>query len=575
MKGDEDQSDRLLARAYFLMAGIYTRQEEYDKAMRLLQLASPLVSQFPIIRNAIDAAMSTCLQNCNEELGSEAAAMQILNCSSNALISKTRLRYLSESIADSNMTKVKWPYALESSQALQYSFTFPSITSVTEGDTVQGALYINSRFPFPVKIESVDLSMNVGNVNVEVLDSVVFPGQTVILNAKVAIPNECMKDVDSKTLDRQSVKRPRKSTFGLTKIGGALFGRAIEEKLSGGFVVACMDAQFTLSLPEFDGNHVTVCFQNHHRGTFPVKSEIKMDDAKKISLEEDNFVYSAWSRPDCFPMSAGPRCLRVLRAQSLLEIIDLTSPSVGKKAMEGTVNRFMLQLKAGAMEKCLDLKMRVSCASWVDTVGNDEHETIDTLPSETTVPSRLPILVTPNPVSSSVDDFIDLAGWRELGNIQGGILDEWVAVADSVGDSGMVTFVDLYRPLSKNEEVIEYHCKTRFTVDIAYKQIRLDQERSEREHVSVVKTYQGTVTWCSPFEAKFDVLPRKEVSTPSGSRHPTNFVGADSLSLDKKAVISGSHVPVAFTLTSRGAANNLAVEVNRVTYQVRMPCCIQ
>ena len=553
------------------------RQEEHGKAMRFLQLTSPLVSHFPAMQNAVDAAISTCLENCDEELDAEAAAMQILNCSSNGLLSKSRLSSLSKSIADSDMTEVTWPYESEASQALQYSFSFPSITSVTEGDIVQGSLYINSRFPFPVKIENVELSMNVGSVTVEQTELLVFPGQTVILNARVAIPNGCMKDVDPKTLDRQSVKRPRRTTFGLTKIGGALFDRATEEKLSGGFVVACLDAKFTLSLPEFNGSQITVCLQNHHRGTFPVKLEGEMmEDAKRISLEEDNFVYSAWSRPDCFPMSAGPRCLRVLRAQSLLEIIDLTSPSVGKKAMEGTVNRFMLQLKAGFMEKCLDLKMRISCASWVDTVGHDEHETIDTgLPSETTVPSRLPILVTPSTSSSTLANIVGLPGWRPLGNSHGEVMDEWVAIADSVGDSGSVTFVDLYRPLLKNEEVTEYHCKTRFTVDIAYKQIRLDQEYRDRDHVSVVQTYQGTVTWCSPFETKFDVLPRKEVSTPSGSRHPSNLVGADYLPLDKKAVISGSHVPVAFTLTSREAANNLAVEVNRVTYQVRIFCFIQ
>jgi hypothetical protein len=163
-----------------------------------------------------------------------------------------------------------------------------------------------------------------------------------------------------------------------------------------------------------------------------------------------------------------------------------------------------------------------------------------------------------------------LPGWRALGSSKEEISEQWVSVAERVGDSGSVTFIDLYRPLSKVEEVTEYHCKTRFTVDIAYKQIRHDPEHRDREHVSVVKTYQGTVTWCSPFETTFDVLPRNEVSTPSGSRHPTNFVGGDSFSLDKKAVISGSHVPVTVTLASREAANNLAVEVNHVRYQVRL-----
>ena len=573
IKGSEEEylGQKPLARAYYLIAGILMKQEEYKKALMFLRLASSVVSHFPAIQTAVEVAIAKCLELSNEQVDEKTAAMQLLNCSSNGSFTKSRLSSLCDSIGRSYMTEVTWPYESQSSQALQYSFTFPSSTCATEGDTVQASLYIMSRLPFPVKIERVDLTLNIGNATVEQNDSLLFPGQTIILDSRVSLPNGCLKDVDPKILDRQAVKRPRRTTFGLTKIGGALFGKgAVEENLSGGFVIACLDAKFNFSIPEFHGSRVAVRLQNHHRGSFPIQLEESSGESKRASLEEDNFIYSAWSRPECFPISAGPRCLRVLRAQPLLEIIDLTSDSVGKKAMEGTVNRFMLHLKAGAMETCLDLRMRVSCASWVDTVENYDHETIDTgIPSETTAPSRLPILVSPCYDSLNDSEVDGLPGWRALGSSEGEISEQWISVAERVGDAGSVTFVDLYRPLSKVEEVTEYHCKTRFTVDIAYKQIRHDQEHRDREHASVVKTYQGTVKWCSPFDTKFDSLPRKEVSTPSGSRHPTNFVGGDSFSMDNKTVISGSHVPVTVTLTSREAANNLAVEVNHVSYQVR------
>jgi len=488
---------------------------------------------------------------------------------------------MKESLSDVD-TKVSWNYDFEASQPLHYTFTFPSCSYAMEGDTVQGMLHLHSNLPFPVKIEHVDLDMSVGSVHFEAaeMSCTNHPNETITVSANVLIPNGCMKNVDTKTLERQTVKKPRRNTFGLTKIGGGVYVKDMENKVSGGLCSSCLGAEITMLLPGSSDSRLTVRLKNHYRGSFPLshgsKDAADEQEKKRISLEEDNFVYSAWSRPDYFPMHSGPRCMRVLRAQSQLEITDLTSPLVKNKAMIGTVNKFVLKLKAGSMEQCKNVKMRVTCSSWLD-MGSSEDSVAETggaVASDQTDPEILPVLVTPTSENAAFNSFFQkaddvLPGWKKItGDTQHGqTLDEWVPITDNL-HCGMETFCSfaLYKALPPNGHHEKFQCKTKFTVDISYNQIRLDQKNVGQDKEPVIHTYRGIIDWCSPFDAEFRVLPRKQGSSPSGSRHPSNAVGNLTATASNIAVLSGNLVVVTCSLQSPGAADNLSVEVGNVEF---------
>ena len=127
---------------------------------------------------------------------------------------------------------------------------------------------------------------------------------------------------------------------------------------------------------------------------------------------------------------------------------------------------------------------------------------------------------------------------------------------------------ELYKPLPLSGRHEEFQCKTKFTVDISYNQVRLDQSNVEQNREPVIQTYRGTIAWCSPFDAEFRVLSRKQGSTPSGSRHPANTVGSHVSAADNIAVLSGNFVAVTCSLQSPEAANNLAAEVGHIEFEV-------
>ena len=569
-------SSKLLARAYYLTSGIFMKKGDYHSALRHLKLMLPLVDDFPSIRVAAEITMRKCLEKCSDEQPAKSSAALLLDCSCNRLLSSHEITALQKSLSG-NTTKVPWLYNSESSQPLHYSFTFPSCSYVTEGDTVVGTMHLHSNLPFQVKIETISLDMSAGSVAFESTDMCyIQPNETIRMSTKVSIPNGCMKDVDGKTLERQMVKKPRRNTFGLTKIGGGVYVKDMDNKLSGGLCISCLGADITLSFPDSNNTRLAVHLKNHHRGSFPISSQDVNEepDKKRISLEEDNFVYSAWSRPDFFPMHSGPRCIRILRAQSQLEIIDLTSPLVNSKAMIGTVNKFLLKLKAGSMEQCRNVKMRVTCSSWLDMGGSSEDSAADTgeaVNSENIDTEMLPVLVTSSPYEATADDEFVLPRWKKTnGNLRDGqSYNEWVTIGDNLNcGSEMFCSFELYKPLPLSGRHEEFQCKTKFTVDISYNQVRLDQSNVEQNREPVIQTYRGTIAWCSPFDAEFRVLSRKQGSTPSGSRHPANTVGSHVSAADNIAVLSGNFVAVTCSLQSPEAANNLAAEVGHIEFEV-------
>lgn len=554
------------------MGGILMKQKKYDSALEYLTKVSSMVNRFSSLKLAVQRSISKCQSMINANIGSKDALSQIFDCDTNTYLTKTELKTLFHatnrdgdlSDTDRTIEQMKRP--------LEYCLSFPFGISATEGDSVVANLHLYSNMPFRIDIVDIDLDLNVGKVKCNEKNISLHCNQKRVLECEVVIPHGSLDAADAKILERQHVKKTRPTTFGLTKIGGAVFSSHSGPKPSGGLVVCCLSATLKITkitAPTYSEDPITITLPNVHRGSFPSDTGNNNGETKRVSLDEDNFIYSAWSRPNCFSMGRGPRCLRILRAQALMRVIDLTSEEVNNKAMEGTINRYLLKLESDQFEKCLNVRMRVSCASWLDTDIDDDNSDDQESQKEKSIPSRLPLIVTNLPTSRKSVHIKELPGWREMGRDGEERIDEWIELKDCIQrGSCILANVDLYRPLSSTQQASDFNCKTRFTVDIAYDQIRLDQLEEKQEPTQVISTYQNTVTWCCPFSAKFGILPTKGSSLPSGSRHPANFVGNDELSAERKSVLSGNFVQVSCTVSSHDASNNLSVQIKDVKFEV-------
>eukprot|EP00554_Chaetoceros_debilis_P011045 CAMPEP_0194109444 /NCGR_PEP_ID=MMETSP0150-20130528/8927_1 /TAXON_ID=122233 /ORGANISM="Chaetoceros debilis, Strain MM31A-1" /LENGTH=1586 /DNA_ID=CAMNT_0038798395 /DNA_START=209 /DNA_END=4966 /DNA_ORIENTATION=- len=565
---------RMTAKVHFVMAGILMHQGHSTSALDNLKKSKQMVQSFPSLRIAIDNALSKCLAALDrKEESSLLSARLLLDCGTNRILSKSELSIQKQNTVGANNTgPLEWQYGIESTQPLYFSLTFPENLHATEGDTIPGTFHLQSNLPFPVAISDIQITTNIGGVTLSNwVQKEILPRQIIRMPAIVEIPIGCMKNINMKVLEKQAIKGAKPNTFGLTKIGGGVYtSEVIQEKLTGGLCLSCLGADFKLTISnESWSSEISLKLYNNHRGSFP-KPNVKDGGSKRALLEEDNFVFSSWSRPDVFSINSGPRCLRVLRAQSNLDITDLTSCVTSNKVMEGAVNRILIKLHAGDIEQCRDLKMRVTCSSWVESEGQEQTSLLDLTEnsqSSRITPQRSPFLVRPSSKSSVEGDQI-IPGWVPLrGKNEGESQSEWTKVADLLDcNDEIISFFDLYRALPQFEDDTNYTCKTDFVVTISYKQIRLDQSNKDADRDSVVQTYESTVDWCSPFATKFSIISGKE-GAPSGSKHPSNYVTNINSAVKRNSVNSGSNVGIACSLHSPGADNELAVEVTQVKFQ--------
>ena len=224
---------------------------------------------------------------------------------------------------------------------------------------------------------------------------------------------------------------------------------------------------------------------------------------KRTPFEEENYIASAWSRPQHLPFSRGPRSIRVLAPQPELIVTNMTEEATKGKALEGTVNRVLLKLQAGSEESCTDLTLNVSCFSVLITptgttkrlVSRDEllrgsENSLDMSNSN----YRTPCLVkASNEMKSSlIEDFgYDIpVGWARAGTGE-----QYSDAADDL-KAGQATYLqlDVYRPAAYSQKVLMSDdgihsddqlgdvslCKTDFYVTVEYKQEMLSSEKQSQ-----------------------------------------------------------------------------------------------
>jgi hypothetical protein len=311
---------------------------------------------------------------------------------------------------------------------------------------------------------------------------------------------------------------------------------------------------------------------------------------KRTPFEEENYIASAWSRPQHLPFSRGPRSLRVLGPQPELVVTNVTDAITNGKALEGTVNRILLKLHAGSEESCSEMNLAVSCFSVLITpsgptkrlvseeeLSNEAENSIDMRNPR----CRTPILV--KAAQSNGEKFIstdlgyDLpAGWQTAGSGQKDSVENLPTL-----NGGACSFVhlDFFRPAAYTQKQVMSTqgnieddelgdvslCKTDFYITLTYRQERplaQKQKQKSKRRISRMRPVMSSATKENAAEASENFVLNQQVDDsvnevlsdkvsleftgsivwappisakfipgaskgcPSGSRHPSNTVNS-------------------------------------------------
>jgi len=248
--------------------------------------------------------------------------------------------------------------------------------------------------------------------------------------------------------------------------------------------------------------------------------------------------------------------------------------------MEGTVNRVLLEVRAGGREEVRDLTMGVECSSSLVLVSasggaGGAGEGGDRNPS-----SRTPYLVRYEPRSPTLSSPTSPHGATDVDTSR--IPPGWQAYANGWGKGrdGTATPVvshltkrgvahasfDLYRPLKEiaNHKIDDEDdsdggddaflaCRTSYVVTLSYRQMLPASSSSAADGGGAVghritREHRGAVTWHPPLKSRTSVRPGVRRRFPSGSRHPTNALAGTSKAIEVGAVVDGDEVNVRCSL---------------------------
>jgi hypothetical protein len=357
-------------------------------------------------------------------------------------------------------------------------------------------------------------------------------------------------------------------------------------------------------------------------------------DIKRTPFEEDNYLASAWSRPNHLPLSRGPRCLRVLGPTPQMIVTNMTDPLTGSKAIEGTVNRILIKLQAGPNELCGDIKFTVNCTSMLLSMDGTTTHLNNEAPDDNDQNNEgdFETMRTPSLVcrDESVTDQVATdfgyslpKGWKLVGSGRG----TPTSVAPSIATlkTGEETFVyfDLYRPhrvlapvdgvdetgsLRSSDGLGDDHqlCQTDFDISISYTQANPkaqqslgrrrrkpplasvtpeDKNSSDSNETDVVSMeYTGSLMWTSPLSADFSCVDTAQKAPPAGSRHPSNSIpdeatknGTSEPEEEEEdlelALVDGERVSTRCSLWSNEMPSDISIEVSRVWFEVSRVLC--
>jgi hypothetical protein len=664
----ESSSSRTGARLYYLAGGILLGMGRHEEAVGKLSKAAKYSHGWQQLELAVRRMLIECYEkhipsHSDTNESSDTLASMILDSYFNAEMSSTELRQaLGHFLSISGGESLKWFHDAvdDEDDSLPFSFavSFPGKTHATAGDSVQASVLIRSNLDYAVHVKSAVLLSLAGQLHIPMNDllsatnasecsedGIIIQAKTaIIVSTEVELPKDLSiiaSDDSGNGGEEQGIagkgsfaKSARPRSAGITAAGGARL--VSEEKLDpayrqsqsqgwslnflGGKPLLCDGLQlvfYPVQAEKASSENVTLIELNLKK-----KKPRTAANIKRTPFEEENYVASAWSRPLYLPLSRGPRSLRVSEPMPHLTVTNLTDELTEGKAIEGTVNRVLLKLQAGSMERCFNIKISISCFSVLVTPSGSTKRLVSeeelTPEGENSIDMknpqfRSPVLVCPGEMGpDSAPNGYDLpAGWVAAGS---GQKHADIPIPSLQGGECSYIHLDMFRPAATLqtdivpsetmaiEDLVDFSiCKTDLYVTVSYRQERpaskklLPSKRRSRRPVprplamstsddsqqpedteataeeetcdDVSLEYTNSVMWTQPLTASFAPGPRK--NCPSGSRHPTNAVEEDPEESDVEfSLVHGQDVAAKCTLRLDSAMGSLQAEVVSVGFKV-------
>ena len=660
----ESSSSRTGARLYYLTGGLLLGMSRHEEAVSKLSKAAKFATGWKELELAIRRILIECYEKhipsqTDGSESSDALASMILDSYFNAEMSSVQLRKALDHFSSlSGGGSLRWFHEAGDDEmaGLPFSFavSFPRKTHATAGDTVDASVLIRSNLDYAVHVNSAILLSLAGELPIPMNDllsaanasegsedGIIIQAKTfIVISTEIQLPKDTSviaSDDSGNGGEQQAVagkgsfaKSARPRTAGISAAGGARF--VSEEKLEpgnrssqgwnmnflGGKTLRC------------DGLKVIFYPVQAEKSSFEKVTLIELTIKKKKSrteanikrtpFEEENYIASAWARPEYLPLSRGPRSLRVLDPTPHVVVSNLTEPLTQGKAIEGTVNRIVLKLQGGAHERCLDMKVTFSCFSVLVTPSGTTKRLVSreflTNESENSIdmnePSfRTPILVCSGEGPAKTKFGYDLPpGWIPCGSGQ-----SQVDLPIPELDRGECSYVhlDLFRPAPALQTDVALDdrskpdilgdislCKTDIYVTISYRQERPSTKKrrpirrnirraslvrppktspdvpetepetlaDEEAFDNVSLEYTGSVVWTSPLTASF--TPGLNRCHPSGSRHPSNTVEDDLVPVSDTefSLVDGQSVTTKCSLELDSTMEGLKTEIKSVCFTV-------
>ena len=545
----ESSSSRSGARLHYLAGGIFLGMGRHEEAVPHLEKATKYAKGWRQLELSIRKMLIECYEKhvpshsdpmANES--SQALASMILDSYFNAEMSSTDLRRaLGQFSTISGGGSLRWYRESfnDEDPDLPFTFevTFPENIFATIGETVKANVSIKSNLDYAVHVNSLVLLSLAGELPITSNDLMRATNASegtdggIIIQRKfeITIATELVLPKDLSIIasddsgnggEMQGVagkgsfaKSARPRTAGLTSAGGARLLSADqlskENKVTQGWSLRFLGGKplkcdgirlafYPVQVGASGGSEQVPVIEL----TIEKKKPRTAADIKRTPFEEENYIASAWSRPQRLPLTCGPRSLRVLGPQPHMVITNVTEASTDGKALEGTINRLLLKLEAGPSEHCTNIAFRVSCFSVLIT---PEGNTMRLVPeedlsteAETSVNMRdakyrTPVLVSEDntsDTSTQTDYGYSLPkGWKLAEAGQG--FDGKLRVLKG-GDSTYIQ-LDFFRPSLVVEDGSELGqinsslCKTDFYITVSYRQERPTAKRGR----SIVRGGRG------------------------------------------------------------------------------------
>lgn len=601
------KSPRSCARVNFLAGKILMEQNNYEEALPYLEKAIAVCPNWPGLRYPIMKAIEECTRSNSQEIQNNIHAEILLDTSLN--VSPERKIEAFQNLLDSpGEYKVVWPEHRNENAPFSYSLTFPGSTHVNAGNIANAIFSLQSHISSvpTFSIKSIQLLTTVGPVDLELPTTPPFEvtndntTKPIFLDAHVPLPLHLANDSDTKVNDSTTLNKKKTAKLcssGLTQAGGTLFVVPSNNTKNNTSEQKEAEPSSTMASNTTNNNNNNIIYDNKYYGGASVNllgivltfgntgsMELTMSSphkSKNVSssppdstpppanrptplLDEDNYNVVAWNRPEHHPFSLGPRCLRILSEEPLIKIKDITSPITHSRALEGVVNRIVLQIEAG--ERCKDLCYSIKCENTIEYEADDVEEDLEPI-----------IVVQKNDSLGQLQESLEHdctlpEGWDMYPYENGlGSLKEFHKLVDSL-NPGERTYVcvDIFKPSSTVEESSE--CQTKFELLVEYTQVR--DLASENK---VQKKFTGNVIWAAPLETSFSIVPRE--GYPCGANHPSNMLLGefnnkpqnDDNSESDLFAVDGDDITVRCTIQENEDSYGLNVELLSVLFQVSCP----